>query len=74
MVFRSILMSISMSISNYLSVKARGGSVDNVKSNFMILVKLDVSLQQNVKLCSKLGLLQCCSIREAVENVEGWLC
>ena len=67
-------MLTSMPISNDLLVRLRGGSVDDVKSDFMILVELGVSVQQNVKLGSILRLLQCCSIREAVANVEGWLC
>ena len=67
-------MPTSIPISNDLSGRSRGGLFDNVKANFMKVVELDVSVQQNVKLGSILGLLQCCSIREAVVNVEGWLC
>ena len=71
MVCRSISVSTSISICNNLSVRSGGYSVETAKSDFMILVKLDVSIQQNVKLGSILRLLQCGSVREAVVNVEG---
>ena len=45
-------MPTSMPIFNDLSVRSRGGSVDNVKSDFLILVELGVSVQQDVKLGS----------------------
>ena len=35
-----------------------------------MLVDLDVSVQQNVKVGSILGLLQCCLIRDTVVNGE----
>ena len=60
-----------MPISNDLTVRSRGCSVETVESNFMILVRLDVSVQQNVKLGSELRLLQYFSLREAAVYVEG---
>ena len=51
----------------------RESSVGAVRSDFMILVRVDV--QQDVKLGSVVSKrLQYCSIAEVVANLEGWLC
>ena len=74
MVFRSILVSTSMPKSSDLLDGPRECPVETAASNFIVLVRLNVSVQQNVKLGGILELLHCCSVIGAVVNVEGWLC
>ena len=74
MVFRSILVSTSLSISSNLLVGPGECSVETAESNFMILVMLNMNVQHNVKLSDILELLHCCSVIGAVVNVEVRLC
>ena len=74
MVFRSILVSISMPISSDLLVGPEEYPVETAISNFIILARIGMIIQQNVKLGSVLELLHCCSAIGAVVNIEEWLC
>ena len=63
-----------MPISSDLLVGPGECSVETAESNFIVLVRLNVSVQQNVKLGGILELLHYCSVIGAVVNVEEWLC
>ena len=71
---RLLTVTIKLESGPFLTlVRSGGSSVGVVRSDLMILVRIDV--QQDLKLGSIISkLLQSCSIGEVVANVEGWLC